>query len=68
MLVKDFLKLEKGGAMIKVFDASKVGYRNTDKYVIHADRNVVVSTLADSEVVGFEPCGKNSIKLYVVID
>lgn len=64
MKVKDFLKLEKSGAMFIAVDADRRGYLTDPEVLIEADRNVIKQSYGDAWVVGFEPKGKK-VTLYI---
>lgn len=67
MNVREFLKLEKSGAMVKVIDGDRVGCFNDSCQVqlLEADRSTVAERYGDFEVYAFEPYGKRAYKLYV---
>lgn len=67
MTVKDFVKMEKSGAMFHVVDANRIGYLTKQEVEIVCDRNVLYERFAENEVVGFEPKTKRSIYLYVLL-
>lgn len=64
MKVKDFLKLEKSGAMFIAIDADKRGYLTNKEVLTEADRNIIKQSYGEAWVVGFEPKGKKVI-LYI---
>ena len=66
MTLKEFVGLDKSGAMFKIVDATKTGYMNTKEYLTYADRNVVNKFCGDKTVVGYEAIGKNKVAVYVV--
>lgn len=65
MTVKDFIALEKAGAMFTVVNANRVGYMTNPQIVDVADCNVIGRDYGEYELVGFEPVTKRNIKLYV---
>ena len=64
MTVRDIVKLS-GGAMFRLVDASVVGYMSHPKIIVEADRNVVLRSYGEFEVVPLEAFKRNGITLYV---
>lgn len=64
MKVKDFVSMEKSGAMFRLVDADERGYLTTDKTLYEADRSTVKKLYGEAIVVGFAPKGKK-VTIYI---
>lgn len=65
MKIRDFIKLDKGGVMYRVVDATRSGYMFNQFVLVEGDRNVVLDRFAEHELVGFDINKGKTLTLFV---
>lgn len=65
MTVNEFLKLDLGETLYQVIETNKPGWAFSTDYLMQEYGYVLKKSLGDCTVVGFEPNGKNKLRLYI---
>ena len=64
MTIREFVQLEKSGAIFILIDASKRRYMRLHESVMEADRNVIDKYYGEWKMVGFQPVSKRKMALF----
>lgn len=66
MTVKEFVKLDMGGLIFKVVDATRNGYMVKPYALAEADKNVLKRDYGNYEIVGFDIEGRRRVGVLYV--